>query len=150
MKTIDELLAQPSVYLGNWHSKFEVVSDFVGSIMPEDEFNSIPRTVDYDSTEITDANVMAAAMEDYGPLNILFAYSGIENKHQEAFVLFEYGGVIYVVWEIIHTTIRLEGTFQPKQVDLDLLKYNLENGNIGVDFNEENIFADELKQFLGI
>lgn len=82
--------------------------------------------------------------------NILFASYGQENYNGQAFVLLEKAGKLYEINADTSSWYGLEGQFEPEETTLEALAYRLTHGTMGEDNYTSNIFADELKQFLGI
>ncbi len=82
-------------------------------------------------------------------VNILFASYSYENYSGDAFVLFEKDGKLYEVNGSHCSCYGLEGQWAPEETNVQALKYRLYEGGMGNEHYGGNIYADELKAFLG-
>lgn len=125
MKTIQELKQQEPVYLNNWRNMKDLIQDF---------------------TEYYGGN----DPQVFENINILFASYGTDNYTGDAFVLFEQDDKLYEVNGSHCSCYGLEGQFEPEETALEALKLRLEKGRLGYDSYSGNVFADNLKEFIGL
>lgn len=149
MKTLEQILKQESVYLHNWKTKIDVISDFDEVSMSEEEYNA--ETAPYSNTIYWEERKvqMKSAIERWQPINILFASYGTDNYTGDAFVLFERDGKLFEVNGSHCSCYGLEGQWTPEETTIEALRYRLVEGKMGQDDYSDNEFANELKQFLG-
>ncbi|MES2382639.1 MAG: hypothetical protein V4538_16440 [Bacteroidota bacterium] len=150
MKTLDEILKQEPVYLHNWKTKIDVISDFDDIYMSDDEYKA--ETAPYANVKIWEEKKakMNEAIELWKPINILFASYGEDNYSGDAFVLFEQDGNLYEVNGSHCSCHGLEGQFTKEETTIEALNHRLTKGTLGQDTYSDNEFALELKDFLGI
>ena len=88
MKTINELLRQQPVFLGDWKEKFEVIANFDDIFISKDEYEAIEAP--YANKEVWAERKadMKEAIERWSNINVLFAYYSYEYYNGEAFVIF--------------------------------------------------------------
>jgi hypothetical protein len=133
MKTLKELLEQPAIYLHNWEDKEDMINDFEDlGYVKEDN----PKHIE--------------SAKKYEKYNILFASYGTGNYEGDAFVLLEQDGKLYEVNGSHCSCYGLEGQFDLEEIDLISIKERILEGNLGTDDYAGNVFATELKAFLGI
>jgi len=152
MKSLEELLAQPPVYLHDWaeNEKIGVISDFDDIYMTKSEYEA--EKAPYANVEMWQNKKvqMAKALKDWEPINILFASYSYQDYSGDAFVLFERDGNLYEVNGGHCSCYGLEGQFSPEETDVDVLKHRLVEGRLGCNDYCGNEFSSELKKFLGI
>ncbi len=150
MKTLDEILKQPPVYLHNWQEKIDVISEFDDIGMNGKEYRA--ESAPYPNVElwVERKAKMDKALKEWEPINILFASYGCDNYEGGAFVLFERDGELFEVNAGHCSCYGLEGQFSPELTTLEALAYRLTNGSMGTDSYSDNEFAKELKIFLGL
>lgn len=147
MKTIEEIIKQPPVYLHEWKSKFNVIANFEDIYITEKEFNNPELDSQYFKEK---RNEMKTALEKWESVNILFASYNNESYSGDAFVLIEKNGKLYEVNGSHCSCYGLEGQWEPEETNLEALKHRLIEGKMGVDSYSENNYSNELKEFLGI
>lgn len=138
MKNLEELLSQTPVYLHNWKEKVDVIADFEGVYITNEDWSEENKKI---ITEI---------LEKYKDVNILFASYGTDNWSGDAFVLFKENGTLYEVNGSHCSCYGLEGRWQPEEVYLPELENRLVKGTFGEDDWSGNEFKAELIKFLGI
>jgi hypothetical protein len=131
MKSLEEILKQPPVFLNNFSDKDAVARCFAGTRWGSDEKQE------------------AESLKLISGKNILFASYGQDNYTGDAYVLFEEDGKLLEVYGGHCSCYGLEGQFDPSETTLEALKMALD-GTFGTDDYSGNQFADELKTFLGI
>jgi len=125
MKSLEEILKQPPVFLHNFSDKEDVATSF----RPYDGNTS--------------------AKDILNGRNFLFASYGEDNWSGDAFVLFEENGKLYEVFGSHCSCYGLEGQFDPSETTLEALKLALDGGSFGHDTWSGNEFANELRDFIG-
>lgn len=152
MKSLKKILKQTPIFLHNWKSKIDVISDFDNIYMTSDEYNA--ETAPYQNVEIwlSRKAEMKVAIEEWKPINILFASYGQSNYSADAFVLFERDKKLFEVnCSHCHCSFYgLEGKWSPEETTLEAIEHRLIKGSMGTDSYSDNEFAKELKEFLGI
>jgi hypothetical protein len=152
MKSIQELLSQPPVYLHRWGSKIDLISDFEDLYMSEKDYNANESTWPNKDMwyELKDKMKAAIESETWQSSNILFASYGTDNYSGDAFVLYENGGRLYEVNGSHCSCYGLEGKWKPEETTLEAISHRLTSGTMGTDSYSDNEFAKELKAFIGI
>lgn len=150
MKTLEEIIKQKPVYLNDWKTKIDVISDFDDIYMSEDEYNA--DKAPYANIQIWEEKKlkMKNAIEKWKPINILFASYGQANYSGDAFVLFERDMKLFEANGGHCSCYGLEGQFDPEETTLEALQHRLIEGGLGKDDWSGNEFSNELKDFLGI
>lgn len=150
MKKLEDILKQSPVFLNNWETKIDIISDFDDIYMSENEYLS--EVAPYANIKVWEEKkvAMKKAIEEWQPINILFASYGIECYSGSAFVLFERDGKLFEVNGSHCSCYGLEGQFEPEETTLDVIEFRLTKGTLGTDDYYGNEFAKELKIFLGI
>jgi len=150
MKSLQEILKQEPVYLNNWKTKIDVISDFEDIYLSDAEYNA--EQPPYKNVEMWEEKkeAMKIAIEKWKSTNILFASYGEANYSGDAFVLFEREGKLFEVNGSHCSCYGLEGQFEPEETTIEAIKYRLIEGTLGVDDYSDNEFAKELKKFIGI
>ncbi len=150
MKTLQEIIKQNPIYLNDWESKVDVISDFNGMYMSDSEYNA--EHAPYKNIEmwLEKKQQMKLLIEQWNPINILFATYGCQDYEGSSWVLFERDGKLFEVNGSHCSCYGLENQFEPEETTLDAIEYRLINGKMGNDDYSGNEFANELKQFLGI
>jgi hypothetical protein len=150
MKTLSEILKQEPVFLHNWKTKVDLISDFDNIYLSEDEYSAL--TAPYANVKLWEEKKaqMKAALQQWKDLNILFASYGQDNYSGDAFVLFEKGGELFEVNGGHCSCYGLEGQFSPEATTLEALAHRLTSGSMGTDSYSGNEFATELKTFIGL
>ena len=150
MKDIKDIIAQEPVYLHNWKSKIDVMSDFEEIQMSESEYNA--EKAPYSNVAFWEERkaIMSKAIKEWEPIHILFASYGTDNYEGGAFVLFERDGKLFETNGSHCSCYGLEGQFTPEETTLESLQHRLIEGKMGMDDYADNEFATELKLFLGI
>jgi hypothetical protein len=120
MKTLEEILKQEPVFLNCFEDKENVLNEFSEDI------------------------------KDHGNTNILFASYGCDNYEGEAFVLFEKEGKLYEVNGSHCSCYGLEDQWEPEEVLLEELEHRLLSGTFGENAWSDNIFKEDLCEFLGV
>lgn len=143
MKSIEEIIAQDPVYIGDWRSKFEVVAEFNTIYLSEAEYNSQPSWCRYEDW-IDRKNKVDVALQEWKLVNPLFAYYSYANYSGDAWVLFEQDGELWEVSGSHCSCYGLEGQWCPEKVCLLELENRILNGTFGKDF------LNEILQFLGL
>jgi hypothetical protein len=150
MKNLETILKQEPVYLHNWQTKIDVISDFDDIYMSDAEYKA--ETAPYVNVKVWEEKKarMKAAIEQWQPINILFASYGNDNYSGDAFVLFERDGKLFEVNGSHCSCYGLEGQFDAEETTIEALRHRLVEGKMGQDDYSGNEFANELKQFLGV
>ena len=150
MKQLEEITKQQPVFLHNFKSELDVISEFEGVSMSESEYNA---------KESPWANVefwkerkaeVAESIEKHKGEKILFASYGQEYYEGSAWVLIEKDGQLMEINGSHCSCYGLEQQWEPKPVTLDELKFRLISGTMGSDAYSDNEFANELKEFIGV
>jgi hypothetical protein len=82
-------------------------------------------------------------------IEIIFASYSIEWYEGDAFVLFRKDGKYYEVNGSHCSCYGLEGQWKPEEADLKELLHRVTEGDFGRSYwDDENVFADELKEVL--
>lgn len=129
MKTLSELLNQSPVFLNNWDDVKDVISDFEG---------------------VWEEKELEKALEKYKGIKILFASYGYSNYEGDAWVLYTEDNQLFEINAGHCSCYGLEEQWDKEPVVLKELKHRLEKGTFGTDNYAGNLFAKELKEFLGI
>lgn len=146
MKTITQIINQEPVFLNIFTSKLDVISEFNGVYLTDDDYQYLTDLKEFGAREEADR-----AIERHKNDNILFASYGYENYSGDAWVLFERDGKLYEVNGQHCSCFGLEGQWEPEEVYLPELKNRLMKGTFGTDYEwSGNVFALELIEFLGI
>lgn len=124
MKSIEELLKQKPIYLNDW---------------AESKKQGIYEDFGLDRDDVI----------DFEGINILFASYDYRDYEGDAYIIFEYGGGLYEV-DASHNSYSGLDDFNELRLNLKELKNRLEKGTFGYSVYGENIFAEELKKFIGI
>ena len=132
MKTFNEIINQEPVYLNDFNSKNDVLSQFAGERWCWDEEGE------------------QHFINEHENINILFASYGCANYSGDAWVLFEESGILYEVNGGHCSCYGLEGQWSPDEVSLLELENRLLNGLFGEDDWSDNDFKEELCKFLGV
>lgn len=150
MKSLETILKQGSVYLYDWKSKIDVISDFDGIYISDDEYKA--ETAPYANVKVWEERKarMKTAIEQWQPINILFASYMVDNYLGDAFVLFEREGKLFEVNSSHCFQYGLEGQFDEEEKTIEALRNRLVEGKIGKDDYSGHEFANELKHFLGV
>ena len=150
MKNLETILKQQPVYLHNWQTKIDVISDFDDIYISDAEYKA--ETAPYANVKVWEEKKarMKAAIEQWQPINILFASYGTDNYSGDAFVLFERDGKLFEVNGSHCSCYGLEGQFDAEETTIEALRHRLVEGKMGQDDYSGNEFANELKQFLGV
>lgn len=150
MKTLLEIIKQQPIYLHNWKSKIDVISDFDNIYMSDAEFHA--ETAPYANTKAWEEKKvrMKESIERWKSINILFASYGTDNYSGDAFVLFEQDGDLFEVNGSHCSCHGLEGDFNAEPTIIEALIHRLIEGKMGQDSYSDNEFSKELKEFLGI
>lgn len=82
---------------------------------------------------------------DFIGVDVLFATYTYENYSGNAFVLFEKEGKLYEVNGGHCSCYGLEGQWLPEETTIKDLERRLYEGRLGVRYDDENEFAEELK-----
>lgn len=127
MKKLEEILLQEPVFLNNWSSREDVVSDY---------------------SEYSWSSEEEKRIEING--NILFASYGSANYSGDAFVLYERDGELFEVGGSHCSCYGLEGQWSPDGVTIEELEHRLVKGQLGEDDYSGNTFKKELCEFLGV
>lgn len=150
MKTLTEILQQPPIYLHGWSGKIDVISDFDNIYITKKEYEA--EKSPFPNSEYWEENkkLMTKAIEEWRPINILFASYGYENYSGDAYVLFERDGKLFDVIGGHCSCYGLEGQFSPTETTLEAIKMRLIDGKLGKDDYSGNEFNEELRKFLGV
>lgn len=150
MKTLNEILKREPVFLHNWKTKVDLISDFDNIYLSQDEYSAL--TAPYANVKLWEEKKarMKAELQQWKDLNILFASYGQNNCSGDAFVLFEKNGELFEVNGGHCSCYGLEGQFTPEATTLEALAHRLTAGNMGTDSYSDNEFATELKNFIGL
>ena len=150
MKTQKQILKTQPIFLNNWNSKIDVISDFENIHLTESEFRA--EKAPYANIEYWEEKKkkMDKAIKEYEKKNILFASYGQDNYSGDAWVLFEEDGELYEVNGAHCSCYGLEGQWDEEEVVLAELENRLTKGTFGQDDYSGNEFSNELKEFLGI
>lgn len=149
MKNLETLLSQKPVYLNNWKTKSDVISNFDNIQILDGEYHDAAcphgNLKDLKRKERT-----TALLQKWKPINILFASYGQDNYSGDAFVLYEQEGKLFEVNASHCSCYGLEGQFDPEETTLEVLRHRLVKGTMGQDAYSGNEYAYELMLFLGI
>jgi len=125
MKTLEELLSQPPVYLNDWaeSGKIGLISDFEDIYMSQKEYEA--ETAPYANAKIWEEKKikMANAIKEYEPIHILFASYSYANYSGDAFVLFEQDGKLFEVNAGHCSCYGLEGQFSHEETTLEAVAH---------------------------
>lgn len=138
MKSISEIIDQEPVFLEDFKSELGVFEQF-----SESYYDWIDNETIYDD------------LSQFEGAKVLFAYYSYENYSGYAWVLFEKNGKLYETSGSHCSCYGLEGQWSEEEVDLDELEHRLNEGEFGKQYGWSddgyiNLFAYELKEFLGI
>jgi len=150
IKTIDEIIKQSPIYLHNWDSKWDVITNFEEIYMSKKEYEATicpDEDIEYRQENKVRMNV---ALIKYADVNILFAAYGYANYSGDAFVLFEQNGKLYEVNGSHCSCYGLEDQWCTEETSLEALEFRIIDGTLGSDSYSENMFKTELMKFLGI
>ena len=120
MKSLQEIIAQESLYINDWSNLEDLTKDF--ELSPQ-------------------------GLED---CKILFASYGCECYTGEAFVLVAKNNELFEVNGSHCSCYGLENQWSLEEVVLKELEHRLVSGRLGTSDYCGNAFAKELKEFLGI
>lgn len=151
MKSINEIILTPPVYLHNWKSRFDVVKEFENIYMEESEYTA--KECPHKNPEYWEEQKleMSKALTMHEGENILFASYGQDNYSGDAWVMFEKEGKLYEVSASHCSCYGCENQWNPSEIVLEELENRLKSSEyFGKDTYSDNEFADELKKFLGI
>lgn len=150
MKELQEIIKQEPVYLNEWKGKIDIISDFNSLYMSQKEYEAA--TAPYPNVERWEQKKkeMTKALLDWSDINILFASYGNEDYSGSAWVLFKKDGKLFEVNAGHCSCNGLGGEWNPSETSLEELKHRLEKGTLGDSDYSGNIFATELKKFLGL
>lgn len=150
MKTLEQILKTEPIFLHNWTSKIDMISDFEEVYLTEAEY--IAEKSPYANVEYWEEKKkrMTIAIDKFKEINILFASYGQDNYSGDAWVLFEKNGKLYEVNGSHCSCYGLEGQWDAEEVVLPELENRLTKGTFGQDDYSGNEFSNELKKFLGI
>lgn len=150
MKTLEQILKTEPIFLHNWTSKIDMISDFEEVYLTEAEY--IAEKSPYANVEYWEEKKkrMTIAIDKFKDINILFASYGQDNYSGDAWVLFEKNGKLYEVNGSHCSCYGLEGQWDAEEVVLPELENRLTKGTFGQDDYSGNEFSNELKKFLGI
>jgi hypothetical protein len=150
MKTLEEIVKQEPVFLNNWKSKIDLISDFENIYMTEFEY--LAEKAPYENVQAWEEKKvrMKRVIDEWQPINILFASYETANYSGDAWVLFERGGELWEVSAGHCSCYGVEGQWSPEKVVLPELKNRLLNGRLGDDDYSDNVFKTDLASFLGI
>ncbi len=150
MKTLEQILKTEPIFLHNWTSKIDMISDFEEVYLTEAEY--ISEKAPYANVEYWEEKKkrMTIAIDKFKDINILFASYGQDNYSGDAWVLFEKNGKLYEVNGSHCSCYGLEGQWDAEEVVLPELENRLTKGTFGQDDYSGNEFSNELKKFLGI
>lgn len=141
MKTKQEIIKQHPVYLNNFKSKIEVISEFEGTGMTEKEYYA--EKAPYANEKYwheRKTNLKEHLENKYKTVNILFASYGCENYSGDAWVLFEQNGNLYEINAGHCSCYGLENQWEPEEVILEELHNRLQKGTFGEDSYSGNEF----------
>lgn len=151
MKTKEQILKSKPVYLHNWASKFDVISDFFSLYMSEDEYKAkespYPNNESWAKRKVEMKQLMDTTFKG---VKILFASYGTDNYSGDAWVLFSKDGKLYETGGSHCSCYGLENQWEPSEVLLAELHNRVTKGSFGTDDYSGNEFATELRKFLGI
>ena len=150
MKTLQEILSQPPVYLNDWSDKIGLISDFDQIYMSKAEYEA--ETAPYANVKMWEEKKqrMKEAIERWKPINILFASYSYSNYSGDAWVLFERDGKLFEVSGSHCSCYGLEEQFDPEETTLEAISHRATEGKLGRNDWTDNEFSVELKKFLGI
>jgi len=150
MKNLSEILKQDAVYLHNWSCKIDMIGDFENIYMSAKEYfaeqSPYPNIERWNESKIE----MSKAIDRYKDINILFASYGTDNYSGDAFVLLEKDGKLCEVNGGHCSCMGLEGQFAPEETTFEAISFRLLNGSLGCDEYSDNLFSNELKEFIGL
>lgn len=150
MKKLNKILKQEPIFLHNWENKIDVISDFDDIYMSSKEYNAKVAPYPNVKSWLSKKSRMKVAIEEWKPINILFASYGQDNYSGDAFVLFERDKKLFEVNGSHCSCYGLEGQWSPEETTLEAIVLRLSNGKMGVDDYSGNEFSKELKEFLGV
>lgn len=145
MKTIEEILQTPAVYLGSFDSIVDIISQFESIYISTDSYyNDKSEWADKDRSEINEQ-----LNGDYKDVNIILATYEAEGYEGYAYVLFEKNGKLYEVIGSHCSCYGLEGQWSPDKVDFEELKHRLVEGTFG-ESSYSGYFKKDLCEKLGV
>lgn len=150
MKKLNKILKQEPVFLHNWKNKIDVISDFEDIYTSSKEYNAEIAPYSNIISWLYKKARMKVALEEWKPINILFASYGENNYSGNAFVLFERDKKLFEVNGAHCSCYGLENQWSPEETTLEAIEFRLSNGKMGVDDYSGNEFSKELKEFLGV
>lgn len=149
MKTLEELMKQEPVYLRDFKSKLDVVSEFfdifIQGYWAESDYEPDQKSLKEAKEQIRE--VLTTSLKG---VNLLFSYYCYENYEGDAFVLFEKEGKLYEVNGSHCSCYGLERQWSPEEVMPEELEHRLLEGTFGENWLGENKFKKELCKFLGV
>lgn len=150
MKTLKQILKQKPIYLNLFKDKVGLIGEFEHIPITSEEYYA--KQSPYPNKESWEErkNKMSKALEKYENINILFAFYGIDDYCGEAFVLLEKNGGLFEVNASHCSCMGLEYQFDLEPTTLESLELRLTRGTFGASNCEDDNFATQLKEFLGI
>lgn len=132
MRTIQELVSQPPIFLGRFSKPKDVINQFFG----------ISYSDEAEKEEI---------YKQFVNINILFAHYEGCSYDGYAFVLFEKEGKLYEVNGSHCSCYGLEDQWIPEETFLEALKFRIKEGKLGNNgYCSDTNFKGELETFLSI
>lgn len=152
MKDLKTIVKQEPVYLNDWseNKKIGVISDFEDIYISKQDFEATECPISNKEYWIEKKAKMEQKLKEWEDVNILFASYGYENYSGEAWILFEKDGKLYEVNGSHCSCYGLEGQWKPEETTLEAIEHRLTKGQLGDDGYSGNVFAKELKSFLGV
>ncbi|AWV98261.1 hypothetical protein [Arcticibacterium luteifluviistationis] len=153
IKTLNELKNQEPVYLNDWEEseKIGLLAAFEDIHITKENYEATEAPPHQDESHWSAMKyMMDSTLRKYKNVNILFASSSRNGYNGYAWVLFEENGKLYEVNGIYASIYGLSEQWNKEPVVLIELQNRLEKGTFGTSWNQENVFAAELKAFLGL
>lgn len=145
MKSIEEILQTPAVFLGSFKSIIDIISQFETIYMSTNSYyNEKSEWANRDRLEINEH-----LNNNYKDINVILAAYKTEAYEGYAYVLFEKNGKLYEVTGSHCSCYGLEGQWSPNKVDVKELEHRLVEGTFGESSYSGN-FKKELCEKLGI
>jgi hypothetical protein len=151
MKTKEQIIKSKPVFLHNWSSKFDVISDFFNLYISEAEYKADAAPYANEQSWLNrKAEMKKLLTTTFKGVKILFASYGTDNYSGDAWVLFTKDGELFETGGSHCSCYGLEDQWSPSGVVLVELQNRVTKGSFGTDDYSGNEFATELRKFLGI
>ena len=154
MKDLHTIIHQDPIYLHDWaeEKKIGVIANFEEIYITKAEYEA--KEPHYKNVHVQAWHERNAELEkkikEWEDIHILFASYSYYCYSGHAFVLFERDGKLFEVNGSHCSCYGLEGQWKPEETTIEALEHRLLNGSLGNEEWADNVFHNELKDFLGI